>query len=420
MKLKSFIVVCFVIHLKVNVLSQFEIIQTNTNANLTGIVINNDKNETFIVGSQLYIAKFDNIYDIRTLHAPGPKLNFIHSLNRIDSNNLYILSSSANFGIDSNFIFKSNDDGESWNEIFDTTDLIMSDLIMFDSLEGLFFSSMYTYFSTVNGCINFTRKNSPAHVSFAHQKYKDSIVAMGYFNQFIISFDRGKNWDVRNYLMELPTSFDFISMDSIVSLASGYFAKSIDGGFTWQKKNFIGSYISKIKHQPENNNTLFIVGGIVFYDSLWNEHRQGVIYKSYDFGETWHTYNTGLPTRFLNMEFISDSVALISGTDGYLIKYFYRDHHLGFEELNDQLSDIKLYPNPTSQLQQIEIKTINSENIKVSLLDVFGKEIKTVNELEFHDEVYTASFDLSNLSSGFYVYKITIGERVTYLKSQKI
>jgi hypothetical protein len=416
-KIKILFVFCLYL-IQMGLHAQYDIVHTNTTSSL--IELNNYNGEVFIVGNKHFLAKYNLELDfLEEITAPGPSLNYIHSFNRLDSNLVFLVSSYPSLGEGSYYIFESSDNCETWNLVFDTTNLRIKELIMFDAYEGIFISSYYSVFRSLDGFNTIEYEMSPQMYTSALEKYNDSILCFGELGDMTISFDRGRTWSPRSYIMELPNSFDFISLDSIVSSANGYFAKSIDGGYTWQQK-YIGYNSPKILHDPNNSNTLFIIGAMSVQDELGTYLTRGMIMKSNDFGETWHTYNTGLPTRFLNMEFISDSVALICGTDGYLIKYFYRDHHLGFEELNDQLSDIKLYPNPTSQLQQIEIKTINSEDIEVSLLDVFGKEIKTVNEQDFHNGVYTASFDLSMLSSGFYVYKIRIGETVTYLKSQKM
>lgn len=63
--------------------------------------------------------------------------------------------------------------------------------------------------------------------------------------------------------------------------------KTLDGGFTWKK--VCDSIITDLELNPKNPNVLFAAMG-----QLYNQGTAGVL-KSYNFGETWESLNTGLP-----------------------------------------------------------------------------------------------------------------------------
>jgi hypothetical protein len=414
MKLTVFLLFFYFLHLENFACTQFEIIETNTQELIEGLHYFNG--ETIIIGGDNYIAKF--VDDELTIldNSFFPEENVIHSFNRIDTNTAFLVSSYPSLGNGSYYIFKTNDNCETWSLVFDTTNLRISKLTMFDSLEGLFFSTYYSMYRTIDGCHNVDYEMAPQMSSTAVAKFNDSIICLGTIQRFTISYDRGRTWNSRSFIMQAPTSFDFISLDTIVATANGYFAKSFNNGVTWTEK-YIGDYLSKITHLEDN--TLFMVGGKTFYDSLWTEINHGLIFKSYDLGETWQTFNTGLSTRFLNMEIINDSVALISGTNGVLIKYFYRDHNLGFEDLTSEESNFTIYPNPTSNMQQIQISSIGNDNVNITLFDILGNEVKPVFNGQIQEGITKIDCNLSNLPTGLYVYRIVNGKNINFIKSQK-
>ncbi len=68
------------------------------------------------------------------------------------------------------------------------------------------------------------------------------------------------------------------------------------------------------------------------------------------------------------------------------------------------------YPNPFNPVTTIKFTLPQSENVKLVLFDILGREVKTlVNEFR-NQGVYEFSFDASTLSSGAYFYRLDAGE----------
>jgi len=63
---------------------------------------------------------------------------------------------------------------------------------------------------------------------------------------------------------------------------------------------------------------------------------------------------------------------------------------------------IHIFPNPSSAILNIEMTSIPSENLKVSLLDITGREIRS----EVIGRTNAIQFDVTGLSSGIYFVRI--------------
>lgn len=83
-------------------------------------------------------------------------------------------------------------------------------------------------------------------------------------------------------------------------------------------------------------------------------------------------------------------------------------------------SNIQIYPNPSLNLQEIQLTLKTTENVEITLLDLFGKEIKQVFKGQLLEGTSKTNCDISEFLSGFYVYKITYGKHISFIKTQKI
>ncbi|HEX9252089.1 MAG TPA: T9SS type A sorting domain-containing protein, partial [Ignavibacteriaceae bacterium] len=70
------------------------------------------------------------------------------------------------------------------------------------------------------------------------------------------------------------------------------------------------------------------------------------------------------------------------------------------------------YPNPFNPITKIRFNLPEAGNVKLTLFNILGQELKTlVNEFK-ESGVYTINFDASNLNSGMYIYKLESGSFV--------
>ncbi len=67
------------------------------------------------------------------------------------------------------------------------------------------------------------------------------------------------------------------------------------------------------------------------------------------------------------------------------------------------------YPNPFNPNTVIKYQLPISSQVAIKVYDLLGNEIKTLVNEEKPAGFYEVEFNASNLSSGFYIYKITAG-----------
>lgn len=76
------------------------------------------------------------------------------------------------------------------------------------------------------------------------------------------------------------------------------------------------------------------------------------------------------------------------------------------------LSNLKVFPNPLTNetTLNIEVNLVGTENVSLSIIDIFGKNI--INISETASSKYTKSLGLNNLSKGIYLVKLSSGNEV--------
>jgi hypothetical protein len=87
---------------------------------------------------------------------------------------------------------------------------------------------------------------------------------------------------------------------------------------------------------------------------------------------------------------------------------------VGINEASGNVAISEVYPNPTSNQTTINYSIVNAENVKVMIVDVTGKVVKTVvNDLQLAGD-HSVSFDAADLANGaYYVNIVTEGSTVT-------
>jgi len=79
---------------------------------------------------------------------------------------------------------------------------------------------------------------------------------------------------------------------------------------------------------------------------------------------------------------------------------------------NQLFSISKIYPNPTKDIVNIEIGATSSSNIRVSLFNIMGVEVKEWNTFYIPTGGQLINVDLSEFKTGVYILKFTDGNRV--------
>jgi hypothetical protein len=219
-----------------------------------------------------------------------------------------------------------------------------------------------------------------------------------------LSKDRGHSWPYVwgiGGARKMPTDFYFLNKDTILGISeNGVLAKTANGGISWN--NLITPITNAYGVCFKNKNEGYVIGA--------NQHSIGVIAKTTDFGKTWTTFNTGISTTLLNMVFVNDSIALLTGSNGILLKYNYKTS--AFTSLmKNKIDEIIFYPNPVKDVLHLDLS-------KLSLLDYLQINIlNSLGQTVFSEKISTSDseINLQFLHSGNYFVNFDINEeKITY------
>jgi hypothetical protein len=78
-----------------------------------------------------------------------------------------------------------------------------------------------------------------------------------------------------------------------------------------------------------------------------------------------------------------------------------------------ELTDPKVYPNPFTERLRFEFVSPESANARIDLFDMTGRMVKTIFEQPVESGInYEAEFIPTTNSSTFYIYRITLGNKI--------
>lgn len=149
--------------------------------------------------------------------------------------------------------------------------------------------------------------------------------------------------------------------------------------------------------------------------------------RSYPITLTWELN----PENGINYSFINDSgTGKISASLDKLSQLTFYNLNGNMIKLsamaNDRngLSNIPLkfdlhqnYPNPFNPVTTIKYDIIKVQDVKVTIYDILGREVKTLVNDQQHPGSYTIKWDASNVSSGVYFYQLKTKD---YINTKKM
>ncbi len=375
--------------------SQLKQIATGTKAAMRDLSIVGNK--VIINGVFDYLSSStDGCETLIPLAIPGTS-GYATVMHRLDIETFFLLS----FSPSETVLYKTSNGGNNWTQISNTAGAFSHDLGFFGSKEGLMTDGPYLLRSK-DGGVTWTNTPSPFTIALSTiQIYGDSMVCIGgsgvLANGIKISQDRGHTWSSSGILWKEPTSTFILNSDTVFGISSeGEFTKTTNGGQNWHLSNvnFIhsayGIYFKSFKE------------GYVLGNDL---EKNGVIAKTTDLGQTWSTYNTGIKTTLMNMAVLNDSIALLSGTDGVLLRWNYRGSV--FTSVGEAKPDnvlIKVFPNPVNDRLWIEYNAVHA-GFTAIVCNAMGQVV----HCERLDDT-KAQIDLSVLEAGIYLLKVENGK----------
>lgn len=396
------IVIAFLINQIVG-FSQFTIIPTSTSSSITEI--QKDGDFVLINGIDGYLSKcYGDCNELINLSVVGDFGYNRDNLHLIDTSTFY-LTSHTDFP-HHGYIFKSIDGGYSWETMLDTSDVLFESFVMFDTANGFLISSLYNALSTANGGEYWVDDYYPLPTISTSLKINDSTAIIGVLEDIRYTTDKGNSWSGTSFVQSSPLDFYAPSLDSIYAVTVGGIGQFLSYNFAlgesaWQNKS-INDFLPFGLH-VKSPDEIYVVGQIVSSGT-------GGILKTTDLGETWGVFDTEIPGRLNEIVFLNDSIALIGGSDGLLIKWSV-DSYFSFSSIYDETvndNQVNIYPNPAMEKQYLELPITESAEVIVELYDAQGKRVKTIYRGQMKKSERLLEIDLHNFSSGVYYYTIDI------------
>jgi len=385
---KVFIIVIFLIK-SILLSGQFTQINTGTSNNINSIKAVDG--QIFFLGNNFLAKTIDYGANLIYLNAPNDLPN-TYALNVLDTSNLYLISSNPSIYR----IMNSNDGGNTWNILFDTSSTPILDLTIAQNGRILGVGTFGNVFISSNG-VNWTISNT-SNITVIEQCeiLNDSIFVIGGFQYTGISDDTGSTWNVSMFNSSHCSQILSINTDTLYLSSyfwngwESFFSKSFDGGFNWTT-NSLGTGRGIYDIEFINSSRGYAVG-YDYNDSV------GIIMQTFDAGNTWETFHTSYNSEFFDSEVIEDSIMLIAGTNGTILKTC--NLSIGFDKVApSNLFEIIIYPNPTDPYSEIILSTNKPGLFHAEIFDSHGKSKK---EFDFRDKLI-----LNNISSGIYFVVIT-------------
>lgn len=141
--------------------------------------------------------------------------------------------------------------------------------------------------------------------------------------------------------------------------------------------------------------------------------------------ELWRYDGTNKPTMAVDVYAgIGDSKPKnLTVADGYL--YFnaemhpigeelfrYKESTSTIENVNSNIHDIAVYPNPTTDNVHIEFSLDRTENLNISLTDIQGRTVFSTGNKQYGKSVHRVAIPTESISGGTYMYHITSNDGV--------
>lgn len=368
-----------------------------------------------VLGPNILIGGQTDNYLVKSYHAgeqllplpgAGPSINATQ-YQRLDTSNIFAVSSGG-----PSTLYRSYDGGNSWRMKY-YFGAWSSGIAFFDTLNGLSAVSLSNQLlRTSDGGVTWTTSTLPLANVSTFKIFTDSMVMVGLTGQgtggdFYISKDRGLNWQFCWGMGGIPIDFARLNNDTIVGISGmspmgdTFFTRTLDGT-TWLTSKAPFPNCASVYFR--NRKECYVVGS--------NSQNKAMIAKSEDAGATWSTYETGFNGTIWRMAFLSDSVALLSGDKGLLLRWNFKQ--TVFTGLNEQHStrglNLSVFPNPATD--RIYFKPEAAiEWATIQITSVFGETQVHVDKHSLSQEM-----DVSALKSGVYFITITVGNKRTTTK----
>ncbi len=338
----------------------------------------------------------------------------IYNIYGIDDMNALLTSSSST----ATFIYRTNDGGSTWTQVFTQAGGFLDGIAMFDSLNGYAYGDPvggnWELYSTSDGGQTWNAANAlpqnGTEAGWNNAIYaSDSSIYFGTNNSTIYySNDRGNSWTAQTTAQTNAYSVWF--NDSSHGFIGGENAlnETTNGGVNWDTTSALPGTGS--------------IGALTGIDSMWWAARQNnVIYHSTDNGNSWYIqYNAPTTGAYYAMSMSrDDSVIYAVRSDGG-ISALLTQNAVGITQGDNTTPTTfnltQNYPNPFNPSTTISYSTSEQSKVILSVYNVLGEQVAVLVNGVVPSGSHQVEFNASSLPSGAYFYKLQQGNSVSVKK----
>ncbi|MBI1804185.1 MAG: T9SS type A sorting domain-containing protein [Ignavibacteriae bacterium] len=332
-------------------------------------------------------------------------------------------------------IFRSTDDGQTWNRIEGAP---IADVVAVDNAGNLYAGNELGFYRSTDNGVHWKKSFRRLHYGYVLPNVFDIIFdSSGHtwyctLDGLFRSDNHGRSWKTMRFpqpfsstphppinrsLYSLPTKtvgFDAAG-NLIAHVLEDYLYRSTNFGKTWTQLQL--QYLL-----PDGTFRGSTIGSLVVTSGglLYITTGQGVKVST-DQGQTWLVQESGLPAQNLV------SFSLVLDPNGYLVMAALEGPNAGVYKSQSPVgsayprttvTDIEVltarrfalsqnYPNPFNPTTTIEFNLPKNALVTLKVYNTLGQEVATLIHNEVMDEGnQEVEFDASTLSSGVYYYKI--------------
>ncbi|MBK8551197.1 MAG: T9SS type A sorting domain-containing protein [Ignavibacteria bacterium] len=305
------------------------------------------------------------------------------------------------------FIVKTTNGGSNWNcDVIGPWDL---NAIWFsDSLNGTTVGDYGSIYRTNNSGVSWYSQYSNNNIYLYGVHFVNSnigtAVGSGQGGAILHTTNGGGQWNTQSLgVSSYRNLYDVFLIDENIGFIIGdshYLYKTTNGGINWISSiPLYNVKLNEIKFSDNNN-------GIIVGDG-------GLFLKTTNQGLNWNSINTGTDQNIYGFSFIDNNVGTIVGSNLSILKTTTGglvDVNLTSSIIPQSFYLYQNYPNPFNPKTKIKFEIPNLSNVKLTIFDMLGKEIKTLIDMSLHAGVYDSEWDGSNFPSGIYFYRLLTNE----------
>ncbi|MBS1519338.1 MAG: T9SS type A sorting domain-containing protein [Bacteroidetes bacterium] len=298
-------------------------------------------------------------------------------------------------GIQSEGVYLSTNSGSSWTQ----------SLVNSGSAFALNLSGANVYAGLGPGGVYFTSNNGSNWSQIGLTDKSVFSIAVSGITVFAGTSGSGVFTTTNNGVNWTPTPLNSVTVYGLTVSGTNIFAGTASGvylstnnGSSWSPT----SLSSAITVRSITSSGINVFAG--------TSGSNGVYFTSNN-GTAWVQKNQGLPSANSIMSLLIDNNFIYAGTFGQSVYKRTFSEIINVRNISSEVPSAfsfdQNYPNPFNPVTKIKFAVMRTEDVKLTVYDIKGREVNTLVNGSLNPGTYEAVFDASEFSSGIYFYKLS-------------